>query len=426
MVNFVKILLTGLIGSFFLFPFNIPFLSDVNTKMVLAVFGLFIFFYDLIRNPNKSVSKDFFILSLIAISISIWALVSVIFNHTQDYAYTSYIMSLWVWLGGAFFVISCIRQTHGDVTVELVGNYLIGVCVFQCILAYLMTLSPSLLNFVNSLMGESAAFMGQSENRLYGLGAALDPAGLRFAAILIITCYLAFKSAQKEELGKLTLYLTAVIIITVIGNMISRSSIVGIILGLLLILWMLVFNRDRKSFNPKPFLIVLFLALAAIFICVFFYQTNLGFRSNLRFGFEGFFSLVEKGRWEVRSNEILKNMVVWPKTLKTWIIGDGYAINPAGDPNFLGEVTGGFYMGTDIGYLRYIFYFGIPGLIMMSSIFVYSTIICINRLRKYSILFFFLLLANFIGWFKVTSDIFMVFAPFLCMAFLQEKSRETC
>ena len=86
-------------------------------------------------------------------------------------------------------------------------------------------------------------------------------------------------------------------------------------------------------------------------------------RNYIQFAFEGFFSLVEKGRWEVSSNEILKNMYRFPESIKTWIIGDGYIENPKNDPYFIGKLTGGYYMGTDVGYLRFIYYFGLIGLI---------------------------------------------------------------
>ena len=39
-------------------------------------------------------------------------------------------------------------------------------------------------------------------------------------------------------------------------------------------------------------------------------------RTHLRFGFEGFFSIYEKGHWETNSNNILKNMVIFPDNMK--------------------------------------------------------------------------------------------------------------
>lgn len=56
-------------------------------------------------------------------------------------------------------------------------------------------------------------------------------------------------------------------------------------------------------------------------------------------------------------------MYVFPDNLKTWIIGDGYFSNPYNtDPFYIGTRSRGYYMGTDVGYLRFIFYFGLIGL----------------------------------------------------------------
>ena len=46
-------------------------------------------------------------------------------------------------------------------------------------------------------------------------------------------------------------------------------------------------------------------------------------------------------------------MYIFPETIQTWIIGDGYWNNPYGS---------GYYMHTDVGYLRLIYYFGLVGL----------------------------------------------------------------
>ena len=113
-------------------------------------------------------------------------------------------------------------------------------------------------------------------------------------------------------------------------------------------------------------------------------------------------------------------MIVWPESVRTWIIGDGYFDNPASDPNFLGEVTKGYYRGTDIGYLRYIFYFGIIGLSALIAVFMKSTKICIDHFKGYKFLFLLMLASNLICWFKVSSDAFAVFAPFLCLAFMED------
>lgn len=418
MGKFLKILFTGLITSFFIFPFNLPVGVDVNTKMVLAALGVAFFIADRVNGREFRITTDFLFLSLLAISLSLWARLSMAYNHTTDGTYASYFISLWVWLGGAYTVVRLIQITYGKATVEIIGAHLVGVCTAQCILAYGMTLFPFLQSFIDSLMGASSSYMGKaSGGRMYGLGAALDPAGLRFAAVLIVTTHL-FLMARKEDNGKKAwFYSIAFLIISVIGNMIARSTTVGIALSLVYAVVFFV-TKGEGRLNIKFITISVILLVAGIYTVVRLYNSSPAFQSNLRFAFEGFFSLAEKGRWEVHSNELLKQMIVFPETLKTWIIGDGYCDNPAQDPNFLGIIKGGYYMGTDIGYLRFIFYFGIPGMLMMAGVFAMSSSICSKNLKGNEWLFIFLLLSNLVGWFKVTSDILMIFAPFLILALL--------
>ena len=109
-------------------------------------------------------------------------------------------------------------------------------------------------------------------------------------------------------------------------------------------------------------------------------------------------------------------MIVFPDNLHTWIIGDGYLENPFNrDMNYIGPNFGGYYMATDIGYLRFLFYFGLIGLLL----FCVYMVACANELMKrfpaYSWMFFCILLINFIVWIKVSTDIFVVMAIFLCL-----------
>lgn len=245
------------------------------------------------------------------------------------------------------------------------------------------------------------------------------------AAVLIIDSFLFCQAAQENKKEKIILYILSFVFILSIGNMIARSTTIGAVLGIVLVLVFLWRNRSLNV-HLSPILLTIISLSAGVGIFVYLYLTNSTLHNYFRFGFEGFFSLAEKGEWQVSSNDILKTMVVWPESLKTWIIGDGYCRNPSDDPNFLGEIIGGFYKGTDIGYLRFIFYSGIPGLLLITSVFILSTRACIRNLGKqYAILFLFLLISNLVGWIKVMSDIIMVYAPFLVMAFLEtEKNKE--
>ena len=420
MIRWAGIILTALVTSFFLFPFNLPLTGiEVNTKMILAVVGAVLLVNDKVRGKGPQLSRDFVILCVICAIISVWAFGVSVINNTSDRSFALYLVSVWVWLGAAYAVVSMISWVHGEATVERIGNYLIAVCTVQCLLAYFMTVWPSLGSFVDSLMGEGEAFMSATENRMHGLGAALDPAGLRFSAVLVILSYLMAGTDFDTRPWQGMLYMAAFCIITVIGNMIARTTTAGAILAIVLF-GVLKSPRDGMLKFDRSWGIIVVSILLVTFMSVALYRINPAFRSNLRFGFEGFFSLAEKGRWEVRSNDILKGMVVWPETAWTWLVGDGFFDSPKDMPNRFGQVYGGYYKRTDIGYLRYIFYFGSIGLAGLLAAFGQMTHTCIRRLGGYRPLFLMLLLVNLLGWLKVSSDIIMVFAPFLVLAYQKE------
>ena len=65
---------------------------------------------------------------------------------------------------------------------------------------------------------------------------------------------------------------------------------------------------------------MLILSAVALPIIISMYNNNPAVREDIRFAFEGFFSLAEKGEWDVSSNDRLMNMYVFPDNAKTWII----------------------------------------------------------------------------------------------------------
>jgi hypothetical protein len=277
-----------------------------------------------------------------------------------------------------------------------------------------MSIVPTLKNFIDSFLGGDDAFMGKAEGRLYGIGAALDVAGQRFSAVLVMLAFLTYKRTNNKNVVTL-LYVLAFFIIAVVGNMMARTTTVGV--SIVLLFWTIDALMNKSNDNVMQFWRMFGLvAVCIIPIIIFQYNADPAFREKLRFGFEGFFSLVETGKWETSSNNILfEHMIVFPETIKTWLVGDGYGGNPEGDPYYIGPDFHGFYMGTDIGYLRFLFYFGIFGLIALVSLICYAAGICVRRFQSYRMMFLLILAVNLIVWFKVSTDIFMVFALFLCI-----------
>lgn len=410
--------ITTVITSFYFFPFEFVFLPGVNTKMAMAAVGLVLLGVRMAQSRNAVLNKDFFTLSLWALGVSLAGFVAVVYNDTHDYTYVTYAMSMWVWAGAAYVLVELIRKLHGKISVELIAHYLIVVCVLQCILALLIDRIPVFEQVVNSLvsgLGFVELDTLSETERLYGIGASLDVAGTRFSAVLVMIAFLVTRIETKKQNVYLLLYILAVFIIGVVGNMMSRTTTVGLILFIVYLvyksrIYVLKISPEVKTVFSW-FVGSLFVLIP---ILIYLYHIDMDVKNNLRFAFEGFFSLAEEGRWNVHSNEILKNMYVFPDNLKTWIIGDGYFANPYDlDPYYIGPKWGGYYMATDVGYLRFIFYFGLFGLFLFSYFMWFSGKVCMQKFKKEKALFVLLLMVHFIVWLKVATDIFLVFALFL-------------
>ena len=417
-LKLIAMLFLVFLTSMFFFPFEFTFLPGINTKMAMAAVGLVLFALDLAKGRAASLDWSFFLLSFLAALVSLAAFASAVINHTNDYTYASYIISMWVWMGAAYVVVSAIKWVHGMPTVEIVGNYLIAVCVMQCGLAIMIDSLPWFKELVNHLvlgLGFVENDVLEKANRLYGIGCSLDVAGTRFSCVLVIIAFISLKIAGTEKKRWIWLYLISFFVISVVGNIIARTTIVGV--GMAVLVWLIGTIAVRQA-ETRRFLISRWLAvlITAIIVCSVLYIESPVFKDNFRFGFEGFFSLFETGKWETNSNNILKNMIVFPDNLHTWVVGDGYLENPyRRDINYVGPNYGGYYMATDIGYLRFIFYFGLIGLLLFCAYMVTCANELMKRFPAYSWMFFCILLINFIVWMKVSTDIFVVMAIFLCL-----------
>lgn len=408
---------TVVVASCYFFPFVPAALPAANSKMLLAVVGLACLAYNLIKKREGSIDRDFLILSLYAFGISLIASLSMVLNNTGDNTFSAYFMSMWVWLGGAYAVVTLIKYVHSGISVPLIVNYLIAVCVVQCLLALLFESSPAAESWHTATF-DGQGFMGNTAglSRLHGIGCSLDVAGFRFAAVIIMATVLM--SMDDSSINQY-IYITAIFLIAVIGDIISRSTVFGVLVGAVYLLVRPMFVKTSSRGIASKLVII---AIISTVICIILYNTNAAAKENIRFGFEGFFSLAERGEWQTNSNDILKSMVVWPDNLRTWIIGDGFFNNPTDDtqptfdPFYIGPTYHGFYKNTDIGYLRYIYYFGLVGLSLFIMYYIRICKICVRRFPSFKWMFILLLALNFIQWLKVSTDLFVVFAPFLCMS----------
>lgn len=400
--------------SFFFFPvalIGMP--ANVNTKLTMAVVGIPILIYNLSKSSNAKINRKLILLFGLAGCVSLATYISIVLNNTLDYTYVTYVASMSVWTSAAYVVVKMIQGVHGYVNVRLIILYLMVMCTLQCVLAIAIDLNAEVQQFVDGYWPDTAYL--HEKKRIYGFGCALDIAGGRFAAVLAMIAYLLYHNSKKNDCLSTAFYMTCFIIISVVGNMIGRTTTIGMILGIIVI----IYSMCVKGANSKFVITVVGLIIAFSFIAIILYNLSPQWHNNLKFGFEGFFSLVEKGKWEVHSNEMLKEGFVFPDNLKTWLIGDGYFDEPSDTtPYYTGKSFYGFYMGTDSGYSRFLFYFGVIGLSLFSAFFISVAISCAQSYPKYKYMFWSILLLNFVYWIKVSTDLYVTLAPFVCLSLM--------
>lgn len=404
MTDLLKAVLTGIVFSGYYFPFEFTFLPGINTKMVLAVIGMVLLSIQWLKEGDTKINKVFVSISAWAAIFSLFSLFSVTYNNTTDYMYATYIVKMWVWLSGAYAVLFLIRQVHGEVSFRRVFHYMAWVCAVQALLGIVIDNVPSIQNWVDAYILQDTEYLHKTK-RLYGIGAFFDTAGIRFSCALLGLAYLLLhKVSDKQTIWYWGLFLT----IGILGNIMSRTTTVGLVLALLYMAFSnFSLNIQLDSSKMKFFIHFILLAGMAAGITYYCYHHLPAFRNYLQYGFEGFVNWHETGDWFTGSTNRLQNMFVLPDNLKTWLIGDGWFVNPD-DPN-------GFYKNTDIGYLRFIFYCGCIGLSLFVSFFICCTVVLFREWKEDRLFLLLLFLLELIVWVKISTDIFLVYALLLLL-----------
>lgn len=402
-IQIFMVLLTGLMMSFYFHPVFFTAYPVYNTKVMLAVFGGGMLVFNTIRTKDYALSKGLLYALMIAGLFALVNYISLIINNSDDYSYTSYPASALVWIFGAYGSITFIRWTHKKVTIELVVRYLAGGAAFHSILSQLIDRNESVKNFINSIFLVSSDM--EEMNRLYSFGVGLDPAGVKFAVILILIAgVLTISKGVKKNVGLMVFYFLCFAIISVLGNVISRTTTIGMGLGLVVFaistgLYKFVIKVGKIKIM-RVFGLILVLGIP---LTIYYYDVNASFRDQIEYGFEGFFNLFESGEFQTSSTDELSTMWVWPHDTQTWLIGSG---------RFGSRDVGNYYYFSDIGYCRFIFYSGLIGFTVFGLYFVYNAIYFAIRYPRYRYIFLLMIVVTFVIWAKVATDIFQLYALF--------------
>lgn len=406
MKRLLQVIFLAIIVDFYFFPVKFTFIpSSINSKMLVAAFGLIAFVYKCIREKTIYLSRRTLVAAILAIAFSIWCYFSAIANKTSDMIYVSYWSTFATWMGGAYGVYVIMKFIEEKANLACISKYLLIVCVAQCIIALLIDNIPAFDRLVSMVFAQATDFYKRND-RLYGIGCALDPAGVRFAAVLVLVSYQMVHNVDVTgKVSTLAKYLVGFIILTVVGSMIARTTSVGALMAIVYIIFMNAAIKRGGYINKRQiwfFALFIGLVLGGIALGTSLYNSSPEARKLFRFGFESFFNWVETGEFRSNSTDILMNVMWrWPDNFHDWMIGTGR--------------FGVFEWGTDIGYCNFILYCGLIGFSIFTAYFIFVSLSLNTKFKDFYLLSLLLITLQAVIWAKVTTDIFLLFALLLCV-----------
>ena len=289
----------------------------------------------------------------------------------------------------------------------VITRYFLMTLVVQSVIAIVMFVNQPICLFLFDLQGidlTSRVIKMYFGVRLIGLGCFYFGAGAIYGLGLIAIMPFMLKAKNKQQLIKLILLY---VYIFIVGIFFARTAMIGCVFSIVyLIFCILIHKMCNKVFLVfRQFIIYLTVfGIALVFIYTSSPKLQEDYGDIIDFGFEAFINLVENGELSTASSDGLTeyHLSIWPQNQKTYYIGD------------MRWTKGDSYYGdSDVGYVRLLFYFGVPGVILF-LLYQYSIVRISGLIFKERILsfffftvFFYALILLIKGYIDVASLIFI-------------------
>ena len=289
----------------------------------------------------------------------------------------------------------------------VITRYVLMTLGVQSVIAIVMFVNQPICLFLFDLQGidlTSRVIKMYFGVRLIGLGCFYFGAGAIYGLGLIAIMPFMLKAKNKQQLIKLILLY---VYIFIVGIFFARTAMIGCVFSIVyLIFCILIPKMCNKVFLVfRQFIIYLTVfGIALVFIYTSSPKLQEDYGDIIDFGFEAFINLVENGELSTASSDGLTeyHLSIWPQNQKTYYIGD------------MRWTKGDSYYGdSDVGYVRLLFYFGVPGVILF-LLYQYSIVRISGLIFKERILsfffftvFFYALILLIKGYIDVASLIFI-------------------
>lgn len=345
----------------FFYFFSVQFIGiPLATRTFLGLLGCLALFFK--RHIQCSLFRP---LSGLLLYFAIIIFVSVV-NINIDTNFIADTLLYLLYFFGSYFLIFVLpfRGKNGDDPATLI-KLIVLVIALHSLVSLVLFLIPDLNQFVRSFLYFSETDInrmeGQEQHRMIGFILSYFGAGALNGLALILISYLFLSNAMHRK----TLWAILYVFILTTGILLARTVLIGFIISIcFIIIW------KRKSMTLlwlklKWGVIISILVVSGVGFLYVFVDENV-----LMWAFEIFINLHNSGELSSSSLSIMMDMYKFPSDLDTWIFGDGRYV----------MTNGRYYMDTDIGFCRLLFYGGVP----ITLAFFYIQYCFIREINKFN------------------------------------------
>lgn len=358
----VRYILVGICYFVYFFPFRA---WGADPRYLLLLAGLFLALWKWRMRVRLLVPRFYVKVLALPAAVGAWAVISLLYNGGGDLTFVIYPLQCvyLLMLACSVYLVQELCLGHPDIRMCI--DIYIGILVVQSVVAVFAFVDPSFASMIYAMQGmdlQSSVMKAYLGMRLIGIGCLFFGAGCLYGLGLILLMA-RFLLMPKSRGWRPTLFFSVIYIyILIVGMAFARTTMIGFVMSVMLAFcYFMRYPSNRAAIaNFRRYLLifgVIILCVVSAYLSSKRLQDEYG--KIVEFAFEMVYSYFEGDGLSTESSEDLKTLYVWPDNLKTYLIGDGKFWADAEKQSY--------YMFTDVGYLRLIYYFGVPGMLLFMS-----------------------------------------------------------
>ncbi|WP_035052194.1 hypothetical protein [Carnobacterium pleistocenium] len=335
------------------FPFVFKEQHLLQDLIFLSISALIIVFNSkiLLKKTNIFSIKSIFLIMLFGL-ISIFSIAYPIYLGTVDFTYFRgiYFTSLQLVITHLAMITIFIKLYKEKATIELLIKFYIASCLMYILTTFILINIPSLKEAWLNVLYISETDIEHLLKPQYSTRIGIDGfAGfrqtLRFSIGIVLNSFLIVKTLKSQK--KLSWLFYVSLIFLFLGTLLYGriGSIVSIITLFTLIVFFLG-NQKTLHFG----ITILSFSFMGVLLLIGVSFLSEPIRIWFEWAFELIISFVQTGKFSSTSTDILFETMYFVPSLKEFFVGEGWFTDP---------ISGSYFGGTDVGFLRSLLFFGI-------------------------------------------------------------------